>query len=177
MQLPLVPLGPESWGNLRWVWGFFKYKLRACPSDLVGMGTSVIPDRSTAGVRRTKATRGWWRKSSSPTSTLDASAPLGIFFMKCSSAWAGPAILTEFPKNKALRAPQGLSHPPGGVGEEQGSHLAQVHGTGLRGHPVFSFGSGGRRVRGEGLGWEGRERHSEREERRSWGVSRLPEQV
>lgn len=97
--------------------------------------------------------------------------------MKCSSAWAGPAILRESPKNETLRAPQGPSQPPGGVGEVQGSHLAQVHGTGLRGHPIFSFCSDGRRVRGEGLGWEGRERHSEREERRSWGVCYLPEQV
>lgn len=47
-----------------------------------------MPERSTAGVRRTKATMGWRRKSSSPTSTLDASAPMGIFFMKCSSACA-----------------------------------------------------------------------------------------
>ena len=54
---------------------------------LVGMGTSVSPVSSTAGDRRTKATMGLSRKSSSPTSTLEASAPSGIFFMKCVSTW------------------------------------------------------------------------------------------
>lgn len=54
---------------------------------LVGMGTSVSPVSSTAGERRTKATMGLSRKSSSPTSTLEASAPSGIFFMKCMSTW------------------------------------------------------------------------------------------
>lgn len=53
--------------------------------NLVVMGTSARPLSSTAGARRTKATTGRSRNSSSPTRTLDASAPGGIFFMKCRS--------------------------------------------------------------------------------------------
>ena len=44
---------------------------------------------------------GWRRKASSPTSTLDASAPLGIFFRKCSSAWARQAILRQLPQKQS----------------------------------------------------------------------------
>lgn len=50
--------------------------------DLVVMGTSARPLSSTAGARRTKATTGRSRNSNSPTRTLEASAPGGIFFMK-----------------------------------------------------------------------------------------------
>lgn len=50
--------------------------------NLVVMGTSASPLSSTAGARRMKATTGRSRNSSSPTRTLDASAPGGIFFMK-----------------------------------------------------------------------------------------------
>ena len=50
--------------------------------NLVVMGTSARPLSSTAGDRRMKATTGRSRNSSSPTRTLDASAPGGIFFMK-----------------------------------------------------------------------------------------------
>lgn len=50
--------------------------------NLVVMGTSARPLSSTAGARRTKATTGRSKNSSSPTRTLDASAPGGIFFMK-----------------------------------------------------------------------------------------------
>lgn len=49
---------------------------------LVVMGTSARPLSSTAGAKRTKATTGRSRNSSSPTRTLEASAPGGIFFMK-----------------------------------------------------------------------------------------------
>lgn len=49
---------------------------------LVGTGTSVRPVMRTAGDSRTKAMMGFSRKSTSPTSTLEASAPGGIFFMK-----------------------------------------------------------------------------------------------
>lgn len=35
--------------------------------------------RRTAGVRQTNVTKGWQKKSSPPTSTLDASAPGGNF--------------------------------------------------------------------------------------------------
>lgn len=49
---------------------------------LVGTGTSVRPVIRTAGANRTKAIMGFSRKSTSPTSTLEASAPGGIFFMK-----------------------------------------------------------------------------------------------
>lgn len=81
------------------------------------------------------------------------------------------------PQKQSPQGPPDSLSPPWRCGRGAGSHLAQVHGTGLRGHPVFSFCSGGRRVRGEGLGWEGRERHSAREERRRWGICYLPEQV
>lgn len=54
---------------------------------LVGMGTSVSPVNNRAGERRTNATMGLSRKSSSPTSTLEASAPVGIFFIKCVSTY------------------------------------------------------------------------------------------
>lgn len=46
------------------------------------MGTSARPLSSTAGANRTKATTGRSKNSSSPTRTLEASAPGGIFFMK-----------------------------------------------------------------------------------------------
>lgn len=51
------------------------------------MGTSARPFSSTAGARRTNATTGRSRNSSSPTRTLEASAPGGIFFMKWRSIW------------------------------------------------------------------------------------------
>lgn len=54
---------------------------------LVVMGTSARPFSSTAGARRTNATTGRSRNSSSPTRTLEASAPGGIFFMKWRSIW------------------------------------------------------------------------------------------
>lgn len=48
---------------------------------LVGTGTSVSPPSVVAWARRTNATKGFSRKSTSPINTLDASASLGIFFM------------------------------------------------------------------------------------------------
>ncbi|TNN58159.1 hypothetical protein EYF80_031592 [Liparis tanakae] len=48
---------------------------------LVGTGTSVSAPSITACCRRTNATKGASRKSTSPTSTLEASASLGNFFM------------------------------------------------------------------------------------------------
>lgn len=48
---------------------------------LVGTGTSVRAPSMTACCRRTNATKGVSRKSTSPTSTFDASASRGNFFM------------------------------------------------------------------------------------------------
>lgn len=50
-------------------------------SYLVGTGTSVRAPSMTACCRRTNATKGFSRKSTSPTSTFDASASRGNFFM------------------------------------------------------------------------------------------------
>jgi len=47
----------------------------------VGTGTSVRAPNMTACCSRTKAMKGLSRKSTSPTSTLDASASRGNFFM------------------------------------------------------------------------------------------------
>lgn len=80
-----------------------KEKLGASRPDLVGTGTSVMPGSRTAGVRRTKATTGWRRKPSAPTRTLDASAPTGIFFMKCSSAWGTTNHFQAAPPRPAAR--------------------------------------------------------------------------
>lgn len=52
-----------------------------CSTYLVGTGTSVRPPSVVAWAKRTKATKGLLRKSTSPTSTLEASASRGIFFM------------------------------------------------------------------------------------------------
>lgn len=64
------------WSSVLWLCGY-----------LVGTGTSVRPVSSTAGDRRMKAMIGRSRKSTSPTRTLEASAPGGIFFMKFISTW------------------------------------------------------------------------------------------
>ena len=55
---------------------------------LVVMGTSARPLSSTAGARCMNATTGRSRNSSSPTRTLEASAPAGIFFMKWRSIYS-----------------------------------------------------------------------------------------
>lgn len=63
---------------VKWGWKSNRY----CRSyHLVGTGTSVRPPSVVAWARRTKATKGLLRKSTSPTKTFDASASLGIFFM------------------------------------------------------------------------------------------------
>lgn len=54
---------------------------------LVGTGTSVSPESRTAGASLTNAMMGLSKKSTSPTSTLDASAPEGIFLMKFMSTY------------------------------------------------------------------------------------------
>lgn len=54
---------------------------------LVGTGTSVNPERRTAGASLTNAIIGLSKKSTSPTRTLDASAPEGIFLMKFISTY------------------------------------------------------------------------------------------
>lgn len=54
---------------------------------LVGTGTSVRAPSITACCRRTNATKGASRKSTSPTSTLEASASLGNFFMNLFFSW------------------------------------------------------------------------------------------
>lgn len=50
-------------------------------AHLVGTGTSVTPPSIVAWSSLTKATKGFSRNSTSPTSTLEASASLGIFLM------------------------------------------------------------------------------------------------
>ncbi len=50
--------------------------------NLVGTGTSVRSPRWTDSERRMKADSGLSREFSSPTRMLEASAPLGSFFMK-----------------------------------------------------------------------------------------------
>lgn len=69
----------------RWRGVFFVWRSRKTSLifvfHLVGTGTSVRPPSVVAWARRTKATKGLLRKSTSPTKTLDASASLGIFFM------------------------------------------------------------------------------------------------
>lgn len=79
-----------------------------CPYR-VGTGTSVSAPSMTACCSRTKAMKGLSRKSTSPTSTLEASASRGSFFMNlffsCSSArgrkrklsCAGHVLLTSAP--------------------------------------------------------------------------------
>lgn len=52
-------------------------------TNLVGTGTSVKSRRMMGCNSLTKVTTGWFRKSTSPTRILAASAPAGIFFMKC----------------------------------------------------------------------------------------------
>lgn len=55
--------------------------LNGRPSYLVGTGTSVRAPNMTACCRRTNATKGFSRKSTSPTRTFEASASRGSFFM------------------------------------------------------------------------------------------------
>lgn len=52
---------------------------------LDGIGTSVNPESNIAGDNLTKATTARSKNSSSPTKMFEASAPGGIFFMKCRS--------------------------------------------------------------------------------------------
>lgn len=52
-------------------------------TNLVGTGTSVKSRRIMGCSSLTNVTTGWFRKSTSPTRMLAASAPGGIFFMKC----------------------------------------------------------------------------------------------
>lgn len=52
---------------------------------LLGIGTSASPWSKTAGDNLTKATTVLSRNSSSPTKMFEASAPGGIFFIKCRS--------------------------------------------------------------------------------------------
>lgn len=59
-------------------------------SHLVGTGTSVKAPSITAFCRRTNATNGASRKSTSPTSTFDASASLGNFFMNLFLSFGTP---------------------------------------------------------------------------------------
>lgn len=81
--------------GVRYLQGFHVHKV--FQFYLVVMGTSVRPLSSTAGDRRTKATTGRSRKSSSPTKTLEASAPGGIFFMKWRSiCWTGRDNIQNF---------------------------------------------------------------------------------
>ena len=54
---------------------------------LVGIGTSANPCSSTAGDSLTNATTVRSKNSNSPTKMLEASAPGGIFFIKCRSTW------------------------------------------------------------------------------------------
>lgn len=56
-------------------------------AHLVGTGTSVRPPSVVAWAKRTKDTKGFSRKSTSPTRTFDASASRGIFFMNLFFNW------------------------------------------------------------------------------------------
>lgn len=69
---------PISW-NLLW----FPMGPSNTNTNLVGTGTSVKSLRMIGCNSRTKATTGWFKKSTSPTRMLAASAPGGIFFIKC----------------------------------------------------------------------------------------------
>ena len=66
---------------------------------------------------------------------------------------------------------------PKGVRKPRVSHLAEIHCAGLMAHPIFSFCSGGRRMRGECLGWWDKERHSGGGTKSNWDASPLPGQV
>lgn len=76
--------GPHHPGSTRYSG---KHKAKSAQLYLVGIGTSASPVSSTAGDNLTKATTARSRNSSSPTKMFDASAPGGIFFMKCRSTW------------------------------------------------------------------------------------------
>lgn len=59
----------------------FHPAVSCCMLHLVGTGTSVRAPSMTACCRRTNATKEFSKKSTSPTSTFDASASRGNFFM------------------------------------------------------------------------------------------------
>lgn len=67
--------------------GPYEQSWRRIAFYLVGTGTSVNPERRTAGANLTNAMIGLSKKSTSPTKTLDASAPVGIFLMKFMSTY------------------------------------------------------------------------------------------
>ena len=62
---------------------------------LVGTGTSVRAPSMTACCSRTKAMKGESKKSTSPTSTLEASASRGSFFMNLFFSCMGRAKKTQ----------------------------------------------------------------------------------
>ena len=66
---------------------------------------------------------------------------------------------------------------PKGVRKPRVSHLAEIHCAALMLHPIFSFCSGGRRMRGECLGWWDKDRHSGGGTKSNWDASPLPGQV
>ena len=76
MYLPGVPGGP----NMRNI-------------NLDATGTSVRSPKSDAFSRRTNAVTGFFMTSISPTKTLEASAPWGIFFIKLASNWKGNFLI------------------------------------------------------------------------------------
>lgn len=95
-EMPLLKSKPnsslsnwQSWGSHHPVSTRYsgKHKVKSAQLYLVGIGTSASPVSSTAGDNRTNATTARSRNSSSPTKMFDASAPGGIFFMKCRSTW------------------------------------------------------------------------------------------
>ena len=81
-------------------------RLTAGPSrikmNLVGTGTSVRSPRTTASLSRINADKGLSRTFSSPTRILEASAPFGIFFMKCAFSWKKEFFLINFFFDDAL---------------------------------------------------------------------------
>lgn len=87
LQVSFVTSNQRSWHRVMESSG--EYLLLACCfyfkrwkfSYRVGTGTSVRAPNMTACCSRTKAMKGLSKKSTSPTSTLEASASRGNFFM------------------------------------------------------------------------------------------------
>lgn len=91
---------PHPIGSLAWGGGVFPMTTLWTPvgqgaAYLVGTGTSVRAPSMTACCSRTKAMKGESKKSTSPTSTLEASASRGSFFMNLFFSCMGKAKKTQ----------------------------------------------------------------------------------
>lgn len=95
-------------------------------AHLVGTGTSVTPPSIVAWRSRTKVTKGFSRNSTSPTSTLEASASLGIFLMNLFfSCWKDEGREESGCRNLAFPP---LFHTPNAKAEAAGSNLFNSDG-------------------------------------------------